>query len=166
MTSHDFIFFNIILYVLSKCLSVDYPARIGIDDLRWNIQPSCGCWSTALNITMWGPWEEVFYLTIFQESHNYARDFRVLGVVILINGSLCRWRRKVTTAVVVPLGHLYVPYITSGTLFASLYCPRSIYSLKLSIRVQEPSVWWNLSEFPFILICSKGGFWFISSAVP
>ena len=93
----------------------------------------------------------MFSLAIFQESQNYNRDCRCVGVVMLTYGGIYRWISKVKMSGVVTLGRWYVPFSTSGTLGPLPHFLRSRYSLVSSRRGQEPSVWWNFLVFPLWL---------------
>ena len=145
-----------------RCHLTDYPDRYGITDFWWKIHPSKGCCAATLYIHMWGPCEDVFSLTSYQNSLYAAKTIRVEGSLPETFGAHCRRLRNIFTDGSVLSEQTYVPSRIAST------CGPSPKDVILSTigghQVMGKLLWsggnfhvlckYNLLQWSFTTICS------------
>ena len=139
-----------------RCLLREYPDKYGISDFLCKINPSKGWCATALYIPMWGPCEDVFFLTVFQYSWYAAKLVRFRGSLSETVVGRCRCLKNVFTSGSVLYGQTYITSIIASTCGIS---PKALiykYNQWSSSNGQAPSVWYYFFKF-FAIITFSGG---------
>ena len=148
-----------------QCLLREYTHKYGISEFWWNIHPSKGCCAATLCIPVCGPCEDVFYLTIFQDSLQVVRLIRVRGFLSKTVVGRCRCLKNVFISGSILSGQTYVPSRKASTCGPSLNSPLSIYNQGLLSNGQATSIWWYLFKFCANINFSSGIFSVISSVL-
>ena len=152
--------------VLVLCHFREYPDKYGISDFLWKIHPNRGCCDADLCIPMWGPFEDVFYLTIFQDSLYAAKLIRVRGSLSVTVVGNFRCIKNVFNAGSVLPGQTHVPSRIAYTSGPSSKTPAFKYNRGSSRNGQAPLVWWYFFKFYVIITFSSRILSVIYSVLP
>ena len=148
-----------------QCLLREYTHKYGISEFWWNIHPSKGCCAATLCIPVCGPCEDVFYLTIFQDSLYAAKLIRVRGSLSVTVVGNFRCIKNVFNAGSVLPGQTHVPSRIAYTSGPSSKTPAFKYNRGSSRNGQAPSSWWYFFTLSAIMIFSSGFLSVISSVL-